>query len=168
MRLDDMLGLPQSGVIILFKDRSFLISYTTSMGASLDSIYKQFRGQTEITIKVVSAGADIETLKIHTEYYKDMYTGMGFATLQKGYRKAIQYRVRAIPNKDFKFVDVELVTARGDVSKVVGKFKTKAEAKLFIETYYGTVNQFKLPVYALNADTKAFILDNQTELLNLI
>ena len=161
MNLTEMLGLPRSGVIILRKGGTVLVSYTTSMGAELLELYGQFAGQSGITIEVVSAGADLETLKLHTEYYRKLYGSTGHG------RKAIQYKVRVVPSGDFKYMDVQLVTARGDSIKVVGRFKSAALARDFIETYYGTDNPFCLPVYSANADTKALLLDQQTKLLDI-
>lgn len=164
MNLDWLLGLPKSGVVILKKGGSVLVAYTTSMGAHLESLYQQFGGQSGVTMEVVSAGADIETLKLHTEYYRDYYIRQGFTSIQSHSRKAIQYRVRAVPSSDFKFVDVELVSARGD-AKFVGRFRSMRLAGEFIETYYGTDNPFKLPVYAANSDTKLFL--QKTKMLDI-
>lgn len=167
MNLDWLLGLPRSGVVILRKQSQVLISYTTSMGANLESLYNQFGGHRGVTMEVVSAGADLETLKLHTEYYRSLYgSSGGYTLLQSHLRKAVSHRVRVVPSPDLKVVDVEIVTARGD-SKIVGKFKNTREASEFIETYYGTDNQFKFPVYAVNADTKALLLHNHKKILDI-
>lgn len=166
MRLDEVLSLPQSGVVILVKGTQVLVSYTTSMGPHLEGMYNQFRGQSNIEMVVRSAGTDLETLKLHTEYYRNYYVRNGFTLLLTNYRKSIQYRVRVVPSSEFKGVDVEVVSARGD-SKVVGKFKNIRDAKDFIETYYGTDNSFKFPVYAVNSATKEFLLDKQKKLLDI-
>lgn len=164
MNLDQILGLPRSGVVILKKGDSILVSYTTSMGSELQDLYSNFKGQSGITMEVLSCGVDLETLKLHTEYYRKHYS-QEFKPLLKQGRKALQYKVRCVPNYDFKYVDVELVTARGD-GKIVGRFKTNPEAKSFIETCYGSSNPFKLPVYALNSDTEEF-LDGQKKMLQV-
>lgn len=167
MNLDQILALPKSGVVVLTKNDSVLVSYTSSMGADLEEMYNLFRGQTGISMKVLSAGADIETLKLHTEYYRKFYhSRLCYRPIMEYQRKAIEYKVRVIPSQDFKNVDVELVTARGD-AKLVGRFKTSAEAKSFIETCYASDNPFRLPVYALNSDTKEFLLDSQRKLLHI-
>lgn len=166
MRLDEVLALPQSGVVILIKDKQILVSYTTSMGSHLEGLYNQFSGQSNIEMIVRSADADLETLKLHAEYYRDYYIKKGFTLLLSHYRKSIRYRVRAVPSSEFKGIDVEIVSARGG-SKVVGKFRNIGEAKDFIEIYYGTDNSFRFPVYATNSATKEFLLDNQTKLLDI-
>lgn len=166
MNLDDLLSLPKAGVVILFKGNQVLVSYTTSMGASLEGWYKQFAGHRGVTLRVASPDADLETLKLHTEYYRSYYRDQGMVLLQAHLRHSIRYRVRAVPRADYKGVDVEIVSARGE-SKVVGKFKNSGEAASFIETYYGTDNPFCLPVYGVNADTKAFLIGKQTKLLDI-
>lgn len=166
MNLDDLLSLPKSGVVVLTKGKQVLVTYTTSMGAHLESMYNQFKDHKGITLEVLSAGADLETLKLHTEFYRSYYSRKGLVLLQAHLRKAVQYRVRQVPSNDFKRIDVEVVTARGD-SRLVGRFKTAREAKDFIETYYGTGNHLCFPVYAWNSDTKEFILDNQKKMLDI-
>src|SRR5690348_15910445 len=166
MRLDEVLALPKSGVVILTKNDSILVSYTTSMGADLQEMYNLFKGQTGIRIRVLSAGADIETLKLHTEYYRKFYhSKLGYRQLIDYQRKAIKYSVRTIPSYNFKGIDVELVTARGD-SKIVGRFKNDKEAREFINNCYAGDNPFRFPVYALNSDTKEFLLEKK--LLDII
>ena len=145
---------------MLFKHKQVLVTYTTSMGTYLQSLYGQFKGQKGISISILSEGADIETLKLHTEYYRDYYSREGFILLQAHLRRTVQYTVRAIPSNDFRSFTVELVTARGD-SRVTGLFKSSKEAKEFIETCYGSDNPFRLPVYAWNCDTKQFILEKK-------
>ena len=167
MNLDEMLSLPRSGVVILQKADSVLVSYTTSMASELQDLYGMFRGQSGIVLKVLSAGADIETLKLHTEYYRKFYHDqLCYRPIKQYNRKALVYKVRAVPSHDFKSIDIELVTARGD-SKFVGRFKTKKEAGIFIETYYGSDNPFKFPVYAANSLTKEFLAEQEKKLLNV-
>lgn len=165
MKLNELLALPKSGVVVLKKGDHALVSYTTSMGAELQELYNLFRGQTGISMFVLSAGADLETLKLHTEYYRKFYHS-NYKPIQEYNRKVIEYKIRLVPIKDFRGVDVELVTARGD-SKVVGRFKNIVEAKDFIETYYGTDNPFRFPVYAANSDTKEFLQKEQKKLLDI-
>lgn len=160
MNLDLLLGLPKSGVVILQKENTVLVSYTTSMGANLETLYNEFSGQSGIELMVFSAGTDLETLKLHTEYYRRYFTEKGFILLQTHSRKTVQYRVRMVPSQEFKNMDVELVNARGD-SKVVGRFKSKKEAGDFIDRHYGSDNPFRLPVYALNSDTKEFLAEQK-------
>lgn len=159
MILDELLALPESGVVILRKGSSVLVSYTTSMGAELLELYTQFKGKSGYSIEVLSVGADIETLKLHTEYYRELYGATGHS------RKALQYRVRIVPEVRMRWVDVQLVSARGD-SKVVGRFQSIPEAKSFIETCYGSDNPFRFPVYACNQATKELLLE-QAKLLKI-
>lgn len=169
MNLAELLGLPRSGVVILTMGNQVLVSYTESMGANIESLYNQFRGRgglTPITMEVRSANVDLETLKLHTEYYKAYYKDRGILQPLVQLRVSLRYKVRAVPRSDYKGVDVEVVSARGE-SKVVGKFRNSAEAKDFIETYYGTDNPFCFPVYGANADTKAFLNGKQTKLLDI-
>ena len=165
MNLDKLLTLPRSGVVILKKGNSVLIGYTSSMGAYLETLYNDFRGQTGIEMRVYSEGVDLETLRLHTEYYRKVYVSKGFSMIIDPLRKAVKFRVRMVPSPDFKHFNVEIVSARGD-SRVVGKFKSNKEAKGFIETYYGTDNPLVFPVYAANTDTKVF-LQEQTKMLDI-
>ena len=165
MNLDEVLSLPKSGVIALVKDKQVLVTYTSSMAAYLETLYAQFSGKKGIEMVVWSAGADIETLKLHAEYYRDYYRKRGFGLMQSPLRRTLQYRVRVRPDGGFRWVMVELVSARGE-TKSVGRFKTSKEAKDFIDQCYGPDNPFRLPVYAANADTKAFMLE-QTKLLDI-
>jgi len=160
MILDEVLGLPRSGVVILTVGDDVIVNYTTSMGAELLRLYTEFGGQSGLTLRVESTGSDLETLKLHTEYYRNMYSKHIYK------RKALVYRVRVVPSSGFKMMDVRLVSARGE-ERVVGRFKTAREASDFIDMYYGEDNPFRLPVYSVNADTKAFLLDMQTELLDI-
>lgn len=167
MRLDELLQLPKSGVVVLQKHDSVLVSYTTNMGSELQDLYSMFRGQSGIVLKVLSSGVDLETLKLHTEYYRKFYHGrLCYRPINPYSRKTLEYKVRAVPSKDFKYIDIELVTARGD-SKFVGRFKTKKEAGAFIETCYGPSNPFRFPVYAANSDTKEFLAEQESKLLNI-
>lgn len=165
MKLDEVLGLPKSGVIILKKHGRVLVTYTTSMGAYLETLYQEFKGKTGMEIEVRSPGADLETLKLHTEYYRDLYAKEG-KLLQYHIRKAIKYRIRSVPNANFKKFHVEIVNMRGE-GLVVGIFKSAKESKEFIETYYGTDNSFVFPVYAVNSDTKEFLHQLQKKMLDI-
>ena len=157
MILDELLALPKSGVIILEKRNQVLVTYTTSMGSYLETLYNDFKGQAGIKITIRSAGADIETLKLHVEYYRDYYRKTdGYVLLLSHNRKTIEYKVRIVPTNDLKKVDVELVTARGD-SKVVGRFKDIRAARDFVDNYYGSDNPYNLPVYAANSDTRNYL-----------
>lgn len=160
MKLDELLSLPKSGVVVLIKHPGVLVSYTSSMASELMELYSNFKGQIGIELRVFSAGADIETLKLHTEYYRKHYHDrLGYKPILPYNRKTIQYKVRAIPSQDFKAINVELVNARGE-AKTVGQFKNTKEANEFIVTYYGSDNPLRLPVYALNKATRDIILNS--------
>jgi hypothetical protein len=165
MKLDDLLSLPESGVILLWKRGQVLVTYTERMGLYLETLYAQFKGKSDMEIQVRSAGADSETLRLHTEYYRDRYMRSG-QLLQFHGRKTICYRIRTAPSPKYTGVDVELVSARGE-AKFVGRFKTPKDAKEFIETCYGTDNPFRFPVYAQNSATKEFMLGLQTKMLDI-
>lgn len=168
MNLKEFLDLPRSAVLIVTDEQAGLawINYSTNVPLSLSRLYEQFAGR-DLSLDWCSAGADIETLKLHTEYYRERYhQNQGYKELIPYGRKAIQYKVRSVPAADFKRMGVEIVTARGENS-IVGVFKNKMEANSFIETYYGTANPFNLPVYAWNSDTKEFVLNEQNKLLKL-
>jgi hypothetical protein len=65
-------------------------------------------------------------------------------------------------------MEVRLVTARGDSDRVVGRFKTTAEALEFVMVYYGTGNPYCLPVFATNSLTKEYLLKKETKRLELL
>lgn len=169
MNLNDMLAIPKQCVLIVLDRENWkaFVNYTQNAGFALAGLYTDFRRATNLELLVVSAGADIETLKLHTEYYRQYYhSRLCYGELKPRARKAVWYRARVVPSLDLKGVDVELVNARGE-SSIVGRFKNIGEGKAFIETYYTADNSFKLPVYALNSATKEFVLDKQTKLLEL-
>lgn len=162
--IDELLALPRSGVIVVVDGGIAAVSYTTSMGSVLETLYNSRNGQSNIRLEVLSAGADIETLRLHAEFYRKYYSDLGYEVAPG--RKTLQYRVRIIPGKDFKTSDVEVVSARGE-GKLVGRFKTIGEAQDFIETYYGTDNPLKLPVYAVNSATKEFLAMRNKKMLKI-
>ena len=159
MRLDGMLGLPESGVYIVLDRAAALcyVNYTEHMGLVLARLHQDFRGQA-LELEIRSPGADTETLRLHCEHYRMEYRNMGYGELIATGRKAIQYRVRRLVAPDFRSVFVELITAKGETARVVGKFKTTGEAQEFIDTYYGSDNQLCFPVYATNSLTKELLI----------
>jgi len=165
MKLDELLGLPKSGVVILTKQGQSLVTYTVSMGAYLETLYQQFGGKTGMELEIRSPGADLETLKLHTEYYREQYIKQG-KLLQSHVRKAVKYKVRSVVSPDIKRVVVEIVNMRGE-GLTVGLFRTIKEASEFMGTYYGADNSFVFPVYATNSDTKEFLLKQQKKLLDI-
>lgn len=161
--LGSIFRLPTAGVIIVedVARKLVWVGYTQSMGASLMKLYDE-RGVREygpgqLQLRIESPNLDIETLKLHTEYYKDLYGSRGYGELIPYGRKAIQYRVRMVASEGARFMDVEVVPARGGEGKIVGRFRKKGEARAFIETYYGPDNQLCFPVVARNSDTKEFM-----------
>jgi hypothetical protein len=111
-----------------------------------------------LEFRSLSVTTDIETLKLHTEYWRDEFQKRGVAELLPRGRKTLQYEVRCVVDEDYDWVDIVLVSARGD-KKIVGKFRTMVEATEFVEAYYGSDNPYLLPVYAVNSRTSEYILD---------
>lgn len=154
--------LPRSCVFLLQNKQEKLvyINYSENLPLALARLYEELNGQpgTEaLELEIVSVTTDIETLKLHAEYWRDKYRNIGFSNLITIGRKTLQYEVRSLVCPDLSGINVELVTARG-VRKVVGKFKTQKEADDFILTYYAEDNHYRLPVYAVNSLTKEFIV----------
>lgn len=109
-----------------------------------------------LELRVLVDTNDLTTLKLHTEYYRNIYLEKGYSELIVRGRKTLEYNVRVVVAPDFKYVDVELVTARG-AGTVVARFKTRAEANDFVMAYYGADNPYRFPVYASNSLTKEFL-----------
>jgi len=164
--ISELLRLPRSAVFAVVDTvgRCFYINYTQSMGQSLARLYDQWGGKTPgrtLDFRVLSVSDDIETLRLHTEYWRTEFVQQGMSELWSDRRPALRYRVRSLVAPNFKTVRVELVTARGN-SKVVGIFPTAATAQDFIATYYGSDNPFCFPVYAANSLTKEYLLKRET------
>lgn len=162
--LSNFLSLPSSCVFLIVnkQEKLFYINYTENIASALARFYADWSGKsaaTALELEVLSVTTDIETLKLHTEYWKDRYRNIGYSDLIVANRKTLQYEVRILVAPDLSSVNVELVTARGQ-RKIVGKFKTLADAKEFIMIYYGEDNGYRLPVYAVNSLTKEFMLDS--------
>ncbi len=151
----DFSQLPKEGVysIVDQSARCFYINYTSSMGSCLARIYEFEKPGTTLEFRVLVVTNDLITLKLHTEYYRNIYKLSGFTEISPPARKALRYRTRVIVAPDFKSVDVELVSSRGD-GNVVARFKTKAEAQEFVMVYYGPDNPYRFPVYASNSLTR--------------
>lgn len=163
--LSNFLSLPASCVFLIVNKQEKLvyINYTQNIAAALARFYVDWNGKPgaeALDLQILSVTTDIETLKLHVEYWKDKYRNMGYSDLIKPCRKTLQYNVRTLVAPDLSGVNVELVTARGD-RKVVGKFKTLKEAEEFIMLYYGDDNGYRLPVYAANSLTKEFMLNSR-------
>lgn len=137
----------------------FYVNYMVSAGASIGKLYDLFAGVAgDYQFKVLSVTTDIETLKLHTEYWRESYRGLGWAELYPAGRKSLQYVVRALVDGDYDTVQVCLVNSRGD-RKVVGVFGNMGEAGIFIETCYAADNSVNLPVYAANSRTREFLAE---------
>lgn len=165
----DLSKIPKQAVYLVIDKvaRSFYVGYTLNMGGALPMLYEMAARLPALELSVLTSTSDYITLRLHTEYYRNIYLDMGCSELIVRGRKALEYRVRVMVAPDFKYVDVELVTARGD-EMVVARFKTKKEANEFTLMYYGDDNPYRFPVYAANADTKALLQGNEkTEKLNL-
>lgn len=150
-------------LVINKQEKLVYINYTQNIASALARFYVDWNGKPgaeALELEILSVTTDIETLKLHAEYWRDKYRNIGYDELADVSRKTLQYKVRTLVTPDLSGVNVELVTARGD-SKVVGKFKTLAEAKEFIMLYYGKDNKYRLPVYAVNSLTKEFLVENR-------
>jgi hypothetical protein len=163
--LSNFLNLPSSCVFLIINKEQKLvyINYTENIASALARFYADWAGKPgaeALELDILSVTTDIETLKLHTEYWKDHYRNNGYGNLISIGRKTLQYEVRALVAADLSCVNVELVTARGQ-RKVVGKFKTLAQANDFIMTYYAEDNRYRLPIYAVNSLTKEFMLDKR-------
>jgi hypothetical protein len=156
----DLSSVPKECVYIVYDEvaRSFYVGYTLSMGNTVGKLWEMTAGRPTLEFRVLTVSDDLTTLKLHTEYYRNMYLDAGFSEMGSRGRKTLQYKVRIVVAPDFKNVDVQLVSARGD-GVVVGRFKTKQEARDFTLVYYGDDNLFRLPVYATNSLTKELLLD---------
>jgi hypothetical protein len=163
--LSDYLKLPQSCVYLIINEQHKLatVNYTENIAGALHRLYDDLAGrspETALVLQILSVTTDIETLKLHSEYWKDQYRNNGYTDLIPASRKTLQYRARVLVDPDMRSVNVELVTARGQ-GKVVGKFKTQTEASDFIMMYYGGDNEYRLPVYAVNSLTKEFVVSSR-------
>lgn len=151
----DLSKLPKQAVYLVIDEvgHSFYVGYTLNMGGVLPMLYDLGTRLPALELRVLVSTSDLITLKLHTEYYRNIYLDKGFSEIIVRGRKALEYRARMVVAPDFKYVDVELVTARGS-GMVVARFSTKAEAEDFIMVYYGTGNPYHFPVYASNSLTK--------------
>lgn len=154
----DLARLPREGVYLVVDEaaRTFHVNYTLSMGSALARVYDLVGGRSTLSLRVLSATSDLITLKLHTEYYRNIYLGMGYTDMVYRGRKPLAYRVRIVVAPDFKNIDVELVTARGE-GMIVGRFGTRNEARDFALVYYDSGNPYRLPVYALNSLTRELV-----------
>lgn len=158
----DLAGLPRACVysVVDIETNRFYVNYSVNMVGALSRLWEEVgsRGST-LEFRVMSVTTDLETLKLHTEYWRDVMVGRGMTELLPRGRKTLQYEVRCVVDEDYDWVDIVLVSTRGD-RKVVGKFKTMVEAAEFVEMYYAGDNPYRLPVYATNSRTSEYILDS--------
>lgn len=156
----DLAGLPRACVysVVDIETNRFYVNYSANMAGALSRLWEEVgnRGGT-LEFTVLTASTDIETLKLHTEYWRDVMVGRGMTELLPRGRKTLQYEVRCVVDDDYDWVDIVLVSARGD-KKVVGKFRTMAEAVEFVEMYYAGDNSYRLPVYAVNSRTSEYVM----------
>ncbi len=147
------------------------VNYSMNMVGALSRLWEEVGrsrspGST-LEFEVLSVSTDIETLKLHTEYWRDKCSRWGYTDLLPRGRKALQYEVRCVVDDDYDFVDIVLVSARGD-KKVVGKFKTMEEAVGFVEMYYAGDNPYRLPVYAANSRTSEYLRELEVGRIHLL
>ena len=127
--------LTPAGVFLLLNKTSncFYINYSIDSKYFISRVVEIIRGSpanSEYEFLELSKSSDIETLKIHTEYWIDHYLKLGYSEMFPRSRKAIQYKVRVLVAPGFKAFDVYLVGARGGTGTVVGRFNSKKEAEL--------------------------------------
>jgi hypothetical protein len=161
--LVDFDKVPRACVYSVTCGSYFYVNYSTNTISSLVRLWETYGtfGMPGIALEfeALSVTTDIETLKLHTEYWRDEFQRRGLAELLPRGRKTLQYEVRCLVDGDYDNVDIVLVSARGD-RKVVGKFGTMGEAAEFVEMYYAGDNPYNLPVYAINSRTREFVLDS--------
>lgn len=134
-----------AGVMSELKDRGFKIA---AMNKDRDNL----------VVEILENGGDIETLKLHVEYWINQYQLDGWTLYDPARRKYLQYKVVVeIPLGSKKFVEVVLKNTRNDM-KIVGRFKDIEEANMFISECYGEEsNPFRYPVYANNSLTREYL-----------
>lgn len=166
--LIDLMELPREGIYLVYDEtgKRVYVNYSLNMVGVLPRLYEDLKGSGTTQFYILEVTTDIETLKLHTEYWRDEYKKMGCAELIPVGRKTLQYDVRCLVNGDYDGVDVVLVTARGD-RKIVGKFGTMGEGESFIETYYDSGNPYNLPVYAINSATKEFLSERGLNIITI-
>lgn len=108
-------------------------------------------------LDVLESGVNIETAKLHHQYWVDGFKARGYEIINAGGKKPSRVRARLFYSPGI--VEARLVNTRGD-SCLVGVFLTKAEATEFIETYYGEHNTYQYPVIATNSLTKERVGSN--------
>jgi hypothetical protein len=153
----DLAGLPKEAIYSIVDEgsKTFHVNYTLSMGNTLNRVYDMVGGRPTLKFRVLVATSDPTTLKLQTEYYRNMYIALGYTEMMGSRRKTLQYRVRVVVAPDFKGMDVQLVSARGD-GFTVGRFATKIEARVFALEYYGD-NPYRFPVYSTNSLTRELL-----------
>lgn len=159
----DLAELPRACVYGVFgSNMGVYVNYSTNLIGALPRLWDEI-GEKDpaLQLRVLSVTTDIETLKLHTEYWRDEFQKRGMSELLPRGRKTLQYDVRCVVDEDYDWVDIVLVSARGD-RKIVGKFRTMEEAVGFVEMYYGGDNPYRLPVYATNSRTREFLMGTGT------
>lgn len=160
----DLATLPRACVysVVDIETNRFYVNYSMNMVGALGRLWEEVgsRGST-LEFRVMSVSTDLETLKLHTEYWRDVMVGRGMTELLPRGRKTLQYEVRCVVDEDYDWVDIVLVSARGD-RRIVGKFRTMEEAVGFVEMYYAGDNPYRFPVYAVNSRTSEYVMGTGT------
>lgn len=162
MNLNWIRDFGPAGVYLLLdkSSKSFHISYTINFKYFVAGIVELIQGapaSSDFELLELSKSSDIETLKLHTEYWIDQYIKDGYVEMLGRGRKSVQYSVRLLVAPNLKGYDVQICNKRGTVISTVGRFLKKREAEDFIETYYAEDNPYKLPVFATNSLTKELL-----------
>lgn len=143
------------------------INYSENMLSALPRLWEEVRRVgSHLDFEILSISSDIETLRLHTQYWRDLYRSRGYSELVPIGRKSLRYEVKCLVDGDYSTAEVVLISARGE-RKVVGKFKTVDEGREFIEMYYAGDNPYRLPVYSTNSLTKEFLFKIGTSILKI-
>lgn len=167
--LVNLAEIPEQGVyaIIDLKGKRSYINYSMNIVGAIPRIWGECRlSGAALEFVVLSVTTDIETLKLHTEYWRDLYAEQGYSELLPRGRKTLQYEVRCMVDDDYDWVDIVLVSSRGD-KKIIGKFRTMEDATQFVGMYYSGDNPYRFPVYAVNSRTREFITELGMNILDI-
>ena len=162
IKAEEIQKLGRSGVYLFIDDvnKTFHVTYSSSVKYVVAEFTELCLGDpanSDLELRLLSPVSDIETMLIHTNYYRSRYRNMGYADLSPKARTPVQYRARVLVAPKLNGYDVQLVSKRGSKVITVGRFPNKVEAEDFIETYYGDDNSYALPVYAFNSVTKELL-----------
>jgi len=164
--LNELKHLPKSVIYAIRNDSSkkIYISQTSRFLTAIDLILKELDIGTfkckemikdfdKLQIEVLEVMEDIETRKLHVQYWKDKFKELGYKEYIET-RPPLEYKVVTRVTYDCKYVIVYLVNKRYEY-KPVGVFNTIKEANTFVIENY--TSKYIYPVYACNNETKQLI-----------